>query len=430
MLVEFTVGNYLSFKERKTLSLVATSIKEHKDTNIIHSERMNLLKGAVVYGANASGKSNLIKAMSNMRRLVLKSVELSSASELKVTPFLLNTDTEEAPSSFEVVFMIGEIRYRYGFEATNSAIISEWLFEQRKNSEKPLFVRDKDGIEIWPGYPEGQGLEEKTRDNALFLSVVDQFNGALARRIMQWFNNFTAISGLSHEQYKMVTFKMLEEPEIKPLLQDFFNNLDLGFDDIEVTKELFNPDLLPKEMPEDLVRQLGTDLVGKTMLNFRTSHRKFNEKNEPSGTVTFDLRSQESAGSNKVFNISGPVFDTLTNGGVLMIDELDSSLHPLLTLAITRLFNSNESNPKNAQLIFATHDTNLLRMGKYRRDQIFFVEKDKYGASDLYSLVEYKEGSKTIRNDRSYEKDYIQGRYGAIPFVGNLNSISDKWLEK
>jgi len=430
MLVEFTVGNYLSFKERKTLSLVATSIKEHKDTNIIHSGRVNLLKGAVVYGANASGKSNLIKAMSNMRRLVLKSVELSSASELKVTPFLLNTYTEDAPSSFEVVFMIGEIRYRYGFEANNSAIFSEWLFEQRKNSEKPLFVRDKDGIEIWPGFPEGQGLEEKTRDNALFLSVVDQFNGALARRIMQWFNNFTAISGLSHEQYKMVTFKMLEEPEIKPLLQDFFNNLDLGFDDVEVTKELFNPELLPKEMPEDLVRQLGTDLVGKTMLNFRTSHRKFNEKNEPTGTVTFDLRSQESAGSNKVFNISGPVFDTLTNGGVLMIDELDSSLHPLLTLAITRLFNSIESNPKNAQLIFATHDTNLLRMGKYRRDQIFFVEKDKYGASDLYSLVEYKEGSKTIRNDRSYEKDYIQGRYGAIPFVGNLNSISEKWLEK
>jgi len=241
MLVEFTVGNYLSFKERKTLSLVATSIKEHKDTNIIHSGRVNLLKGAVVYGANASGKSNLIKAMSNMRRLVLKSVELSSASELKVTPFLLNTYTEDAPSSFEVVFMIGEIRYRYGFEANNSAIFSEWLFEQRKNSEKPLFVRDKDGIEIWPGFPEGQGLEEKTRDNALFLSVVDQFNGALARRIMQWFNNFTAISGLSHEQYKMVTFKMLEEPEIKPLLQDFFNNLDLGFDDVEVTKELFNP---------------------------------------------------------------------------------------------------------------------------------------------------------------------------------------------
>ena len=430
MLLEFTVGNFLSFKERKTLSLIATSIKEHKDTNVIHAERLDILKGAVVYGANASGKSNLIKAMSNMRRLILKSVELSSASELKITPFLLNTDTEAAPSSFEVVFLIGEIRYRYGFEATNTAIIAEWLFEQKKNTEKPLFVRDKDGIEIWPGFPEGHGLEEKTRDNALFLSVVDQFNGALARRIMQWFNNFLAISGLSHEQYKMVTFKMLEEPEIKPLLQDFFNNLDLGFDDIEVTKELFNPELLPKEMPEDLVRQLGSDHVGKTMLNFRTSHRKFNEKNEPFGTVTFDLRSQESAGSNKVFNLSGPIFNTLYKGGVLMIDELDSSLHPLLILAITKFFNSSESNPKNAQLIFATHDTNLLRMGKYRRDQIYFVEKDKYGASDLYSLVEYKEGDKSIRNDRSFEKDYIQGRYGAIPFVGNLHNFTSKWQGK
>jgi hypothetical protein len=128
--------------------------------------------------------------------------------------------------------------------------------------------------------------------------------------------------------------------------------------------------------------------------------------------------------------MSGPVFETLSKGGILMIDELDSSLHPLLTLAITRLFNSKEHNPRNAQLIFATHDTNLLSLGKYRRDQIFFVEKDKYGASDLYSLVEYKEGEKTIRNDRSYEKDYIQGRYGAIPYIGNFNDILSEWPGK
>lgn len=430
MLSEFTVGNFLSFKEKKTLSLAATSIKEHKDTNLIPTERLDLLKGAVVYGANASGKSNLIRAMSTMRRLVLKSIELSSASELKVTPFLLNTIHATEPSFFEVVFFLGEVRYRYGFEVTNTLVHSEWLFESRKNTEKQLFIREKDGIQIWKGFPEGHGLEEKTRENALFLSVVDQFNGALARRIIQWFTNFIAVSGLSHEQYKLVTFKMLEDPETKPLLQDFFNNLDLGFDQIEVTKELFNPDQLPKEMPEELIKQLGTDLVGKTMLNFRTSHTRYDENNRPSGTVTFDMRSQESAGSNKVFNISGPVFDTIKDGGILMIDELDSSLHPLLTLAITRLFNSKEHNPKNAQLIFATHDTNLLRLGRFRRDQIYFVEKNSYGASDLYSLVEYKEESKTVRKDRSFEKDYIQGRYGAIPFIGNMDKITSRWLEK
>ena len=423
MLIEFTVGNFLSFKDKKTLSLEATSIKEHKETNVINTDRQDLLKGAVIYGANASGKSNLIKAMSTMRRLVLKSVELSSTSELKVTPFLLSTVTEEEPSFFEVVFLLDEIRYRYGFEVTNTLVKAEWLFEQKKNVEKELFVRDGDGIQIWSGFPEGNGLEEKTRENALFLSVVDQFNGALTRKIMNWFHNFIAISGLSHEEYKLLTFKMLGDAYTFPLLPKFFDNLDLGFDDVEIKVESVHPELLSNEGTQGLLKQVNTDLVGQTLYSFSTTHTKYNANKEPQEKVNFDMRSQESAGSNKVFNMSGPVFETLNKGGILMIDELDSSLHPLLTLAITRLFNSREHNPRNSQLIFATHDTNLLSLGKYRRDQIFFVEKDKYGASDLYSLVEYKEGTKTIRNDRSYEKDYIQGRYGAIPFIGNVGNL-------
>lgn len=140
------------------------------------------------------------------------------------------------------------------------------------------------------------------------------------------------------------------------------------------------------------------------------------------------MRSQESSGTNKLFNISGPVFDVLNDGGVLVIDELDASLHPLLTLAVTRLFNSAEFNQKNAQLIFATHDTNLLYYGNYRRE-IYFVEKNKYGASEIYSLVEYKEEGKTIRKDRSFEKDYIEGRYGAIPLIGNLSNLVKEWQE-
>ena len=149
-----------------------------------------------------------------------------------------------------------------------------------------------------------------------------------------------------------------------------------------------------------------------------------NNENEVVGFEKFDMRRQESSGTNKVFNISGPVFDVLKDGGVLIIDELDASLHPLVTLMITKLFNSSEFNKTNAQLIFATHDTNLFEYGHYRRDQIYFVEKDVYGASDLYSLVEYKEdGGKKIRKDRSFEKDYIQGRYGAIPFIGNLHKL-------
>jgi AAA15 family ATPase/GTPase len=143
------------------------------------------------------------------------------------------------------------------------------------------------------------------------------------------------------------------------------------------------------------------------------------------------MRSQESTGTNKVFNISGPIFDVLTDGGVLVIDELDASLHPLLTLSITRLFNSSEHNPKNAQLIFSTHDTNLFSYGKFRRDQIYFIEKDKNFSSNLYSLVEYKgDGGITIRKDRMFEKDYIQGKYGAVPFIGNVSNTIKEWLEK
>jgi AAA15 family ATPase/GTPase len=160
-------------------------------------------------------------------------------------------------------------------------------------------------------------------------------------------------------------------------------------------------------------------------------HKKFDKNNKKIGEVEFDMRSQESAGTNKMFNISGPIFDVLQDGGVLVVDELDSSLHPLMTLAITRLFNSDKDNSKNAQLIFSTHDTNLFSYGKYRRDQIYFVEKDKYGASDLYSLVEYREEDGTkVRKDRSFENDYIEGRYGAIPYIGEISKIITEWQEK
>ena len=430
MLLEFSVGNYLSFKTKTTLSLAATSIKEHVETNIFSTERLDLLKGAVIYGANASGKSNFIKAMSTMRRLILQSFEQSSIDELDIVPFLLNTDTEKSPSFFETIFIIDNIRYRYGFEVDDKQIHAEWLFEASKNADKPLFIREEDGIEVMKSFPEGKDLEERTRENALFLAVADQFNGKIAKKIMQWFNNFITISGLSHEGYKGVTFGMLENKHTSSMLLNFYKKLDLGFDDINISKKPFDPKELPNDMPEGLFKQLVTDLEVAFRIDIKTIHKKYNAKDKFVGNVEFDMRSQESSGTNKLFNISGPVFDVLNDGGVLVVDELDASLHPLLTLAVTKLFNSREFNQNNAQLIFATHDTNLLYYGNYRRDQIYFVEKDSYGSSDMYSLVEYKDEGKTIRKDRSFEKDYIEGRYGAIPFIGNLSNVVSEWQEK
>ena len=323
MLLEFSVGNYLSFRERKTLNLVASSISDYKETNTITSERHTLLKGAIIYGANASGKSNFIRAMSTMRRIVMSSFHQTSTKTLGIKPFLLSTETEKSPSSFEVLFEILGTRYRYGFEVTDKAVVGEWLYEAKKNVEKFLFLREGDGIEVAPSYKEAENLESKTRDNALFLSVIDQFNGVIAKRIMNWFNKFITISGLTHENYEMVTFKMLDEEKTAKTLGNFYDQLDLGFDGLSIEKEKFNLKRFPEDIPEALVKLMVKDLEGAFRFKIKTLHKKYNKNNKNIGDVEFDMRSQESAGTNKVFNISGPIFDVLQDGGVLVIDELD-----------------------------------------------------------------------------------------------------------
>ncbi len=422
MIVEFTVGNFLSFKDKRSLNVEATTITEFKD-RVFNVGKYRLLRSAVLYGANSSGKSNFIKAMSIMRKIIMTSANKSSVSKNDIIPFLLCNETEKEPSFFEVIFIIKGKRYRYGFEIDNNTVSAEWLFVKEEKEENYLFIREKDGISISELFAEGDGLEEKTRNNALFLSVVDQFNGSISGEIMKWLKNWVTISGLSHEDYRGVTYSLMEKEESRNKLIEFLNNLDLGFIEIKLKKEKFNPNHLPKDIPPELLQSLISDLSGKMLAKVNTTHRKFDKNGKQIGVRDFDLRDQESSGTNKVFDISGPVFDTLIDGGVLVIDELDAKLHPLMTVAITNLFNSPEINKNNAQLIFATHDTNLLSYGRFRRDQIFFVEKNHAEASDLYSLVEYKEGSTKIRKDRSFEKDYIQGRYGAIPFIGNFKQL-------
>ena len=273
-------------------------------------------------------------------------------------------------------------------------------------------------------FPEGNNLEKKTRDNALFLAICDQFNGKISGRVLKWFKNLNTISGLTHENYRVSTFSLLESEKSQEQIFNFFKKLDLGFDKVELRKTDFNPSVLPKEMPEELVKKLIADMTGEKIISVDTFHKKFNADGSFSEWKRFDLASQESSGTNKIFDLAGSVFNTLIFGGVLIIDELDAKLHPLLTNAIVKLFNSSEYNANKAQLVFATHDTNLLTMGNFRRDQIYFVEKDNFSASDIYSLAEYKEaGGTKVRKDRSFEKDYIQGRYGAIPFIGNFENL-------
>jgi len=424
MLIEFEVGNYLSFKAPMRLSMVAANpYKEYLEENTFEaaSGSLRLLKSAAIYGANASGKSNLVTAMGFMRHFVLSSSKDTQAGDpISVKPFLLDTATENAPSHFEVIIMQDGIRYRYGFEADKKAIRKEWLLRMEKTRETPLFLREDDGIEVCKPFKEGVALEEKTRDNALFLSVVAQFNGEISRRILKWFSDFQTIYGLSDQMFEPFLAVDLQDAERHKQLLSFIKDADIGISDLQVAEvpNQQNDNLFALFLPE--VRKT---FQNKTSFEISAFHQRFSE-GQPESFVSFDFNKMESEGTKKFLRMASPILDCLNNGYVVAIDELDAKLHPLLTKAIVGLFNSSVTNPKGAQLIFVTHDTNLLEHGKLRRDQIWFTEKDRLAATALYSLAEFKlpDGTK-VRKDADLETNYIHGRYGAIPYLGNFETL-------
>lgn len=417
MLVQFSFGNYLSFNETKTFSLIATSITEFEASNVAVINHYRILKGAIIFGGNASGKSNFVTALTAMKFYIENSSKLSSTDELGVTPFSLSTVTLDQPSFFEILMIIDNVRYRYGFELTNSGVTGEWLFETKKKKERLLFIREGDGIEVTKSFSEGEDLVERTRDNALFLAVADQFNGPIANRIMKWFKSFYSVSSIrSHHKFSDTTSSLLTSEEHKGKLKNLFTNLDLDFSDIVAEKVT--------RVPSPDSYYANWDEPEEQHYNVYTIHHIHDENKRPVKEIRVKMSEHESAGTNKIYNLVGLIYTVLNTGGVLVIDEMDAGLHPIIVKTLTRLFNSLEQNPNNAQLIFTTHDINLLENGNYRRDQIYFVEKDYYNASNLYSLVEFREpDGKAVRKDRSFEKDYMKGRYGGVPFVKNLTKL-------
>lgn len=418
MLVQFTVGNFLSFNHKRTLNLEAKGISELK-TNIATFKAEKVLRSAVVYGANSSGKSNLIKAFERMREVVLSSVRLNDSDELDYSPFLLSTETENQPTFFEIVFWQYATRYRYGFEYNSKQIINEWLFAGK--SEKTFYIRTAEGIGVDSKFKEGEGNEAKTNNNRLFVSLVAQLGGDISKKILEFFKEFNVLSGLEHNDYTGFTTKMLHK-NLNGCNESFalYQKLKLGFQDIKAIESDFNPLDILDDIPEKLKAKLIKEFTGKRGVSLKTTHNKFDNKGRIIDFVLFDKEKNESEGTNKIIDLSGPIFDTLKLGKTLIIDQLDAKLHPLITMRIVELFNNPESNPNNAQLIFATHDTNLLGEELFRRDQIWFTEKDEQEQTDLYSLYDFNlpDGSK-VRNDSNLERNYIRGRYGAIPFITN-----------
>ena len=409
MLIEFSVGNYRSFKEVVTFSMLAAPIvvgDHHINGNnlFLATKEIKLLKSAAIYGANASGKSNLVRAISFMKKFTINSAIGSRITdEINTELYRLSVKFEKEPSYFEIVFIIGTARYRYGFEVDRQSVKSEWLYQTLRTKEIQLFDREKTNIKVSSKFAEGKSLQNKTRKNALFLSVVAQFNGSIATSIIDWLNELNIFNNLDDDNYDYLTIDALIKGHQTKDLISLVTSLDLGIKDIHTL-----------EIPV-------TDELERVFYEIKTSHWKYDNEGNRVAIEYFGIDEDESAGTQKLFHISGLLIKILQAGEILIVDELDARLHPLISCAIVKLFNSPITNSRNAQLILTTHDTNLLSAKMFRKDQVWFTEKDRYGATDLYSLVEYE-----IPDDAPFEQDYIAGKYGAIPFIGDLNRVLGK----
>jgi AAA15 family ATPase/GTPase len=432
MLVQFVVKNFACFKEETKLSMIASNYDRTTrwDDNVIEVPKfgLNLLRSAVIYGANASGKSKLLRAMNFMDFLIHTSSKDKQVGEsIEVEPFRLSTATEKEPSLFEIIFIFNNEMYRYGFEVTAKEVVSEWLYHRKSTKEAEIFNRNYLDFEVSAGFKKGKILidNDMIKENTLLISAAAQFKDKLAQSVLSWFSDFNVLSGLQDNRYAGFSMSTLNTKELKLELMQFIKGADLNIDDLKVVK--LNLEELPKELPDELrdfIKEKVKDEDATLFSDVSVIHKKYDENNALVGVEKFSLENDESSGTKKYFAFSAPIITALKNGEVTAIDELDAKLHPNLVCKIVALFNSKETNPLNAQLIFNTHDTNLLSSGFFRRDQIWFTEKDRYGAATLYALSDFKkEGGGKARNNEDYQINYIQGRYGAVPYLGDFDKL-------
>ncbi|MDB5243637.1 MAG: putative abortive infection protein [Spirosoma sp.] len=450
MLVQFRIKNFMSIRDEQVFSLVAVKGLREKDEQlrdniIIVSDQFDLVKTAVIYGANASGKSNLLRAMDFFFNTITDSPQSNSSIGL-YSPFILDPDYEGKPTLLEAVFVINQTTYRYGFEILKQAIVSEWLFIQRKQ-ESYVFERAGNELRVNRPYKKLHELQSKDMigQSVFLLRVGALFNDETCLSIVRWADDVRSIEGTDDYKFEGYTIQYLEKPEYKQRILDLLRSADLGIEDIELipyeSKGIVVPPIkfygggeaYPVDKSKDMywqgpIRKKNYATPESNYHSINSKRKIWDTASNQFITVSRPLKTFESQGTKKFFNLIGLIISYLDNGGILIADELDTKLHPLLTHRIVQLFNNSITNKKNAQFIFATHDTNLLNaegsvVRLFRRDQIWFTEKDNTGATQLYALTDYKPGGRSVRNDEQLEKNYIAGKYGGIPYLGNFDAL-------
>lgn len=421
MLLQFKANNFRSIKEPIILSM-QTASKDEK--NYFDEGKYQLLNTAVLYGPNASGKSNILAALKYMKYIVLNRTKvMQSTDTLPYDPFRLSTETELSSSSFEIIFFVDDIKYRYGFELDETTIFSEWLFADENGRESKLFYRDideddyvnKDTFKEGFVFFDKENKKIKISKNRLFLWKCDEDEGFVSQLILHWFNNFNSLDGMRNSKYLKYTMNKLNNDDFKDEITSLVKTADMGIESIESDEEEYPEEILAIFSEKTREKQSST----RTFI--KTHHKKFDEDQNELKNVVFELNKEESQGTQKFFAMSAPILDTLKKGTLLIIDELDASLHPMLTKHLVKLFHNKNINKYNAQLIFATHDINLLKKSLFRRDQIWFADKNEYGATQLYSLAQYN----NVRKDEDFGKLYLQGKYGAVPYLEDFDFGED-----
>ena len=400
MLIQFSVENYRSFKDKVVFSMLASKDDEHPESVISSGERDRFLKCCAIYGANASGKSNLLNALWFMVSYVLSSHEKQLNLPTGRSPFKFDNDSVKKDSSFEAIFICDNIKYAYGFSVNDTEVTEEYLYHyphgrkalvfERTNTTKYRFTTDVDLQ---------QNLKERNSRNKLYLSTAANWNYSKVVPVFNWFSSCMFLNQNTYGQAYGANAESLQDDAYRSKIAIMLRAADFGIHGLRYR--------------EGNVSFNGA-LLG-VYDNIEAVHHVVDENGE---TQAYSLNmAEESNGTNAYLDLIGLVYKTLESGGIFVADEIDAHLHPLLTEKIVALFNSEKSNPKNAQLVITTHNTNLLDLDIMRRDQIWFTEKNEQtSVTELFSLDDY-----SIRKDAKVEKNYLIGRYGAIPiFRGGL----------
>jgi uncharacterized protein len=431
MLLEFSVANYRSIADKQTLSLVAGSGSNHAARNVVKldGDQNRCLRSAVIYGPNAAGKSNLLKAVLTLQHLVLTTASSQEGVPLGgITPFALDGELSAKPSFFSIVFIADDgVKYEYSFSATTKHIETEWLVAYPSGRPQRWFERkfnfDTQKYEWWFGSKFRSEKSEKkiwsdfTRSNSLFLSTAVQLNNEQLKPCFNWIKDklivLTAGVGLN----PMLSINLIKENQASQIM-GYLKAADIGIDEISVEEKDFDP----AAFGQPGIQISPSFSQGVRIVN--TPDEAGNMRSKIIQIITGHISNQdqminltlddESDGTRKLFEYAGGWIRSLQWGATLLVDELERSLHPHITKFLVELFHSSH-NVNNAQLIFTTHNTNLLDPSLLRRDQIWFVERNPKKATELYSLLEYKP-----RKEEALERGYLKGRYGAVPLVGDI----------